>query len=64
LLKLLLPCDATLTKVRPGLRALSRFAVEYRYPGFHANARKAKTAIRLAERARVETRQRLGLRVT
>lgn len=59
---MLLPRDATLISVRPGLRALSRFAVDYRYPGFQANARKAKTAVRLAERVRVETRTRLGLR--
>jgi HEPN domain-containing protein len=62
LLKLLLPRDPTLRVVRRGLRELSRYAVEYRYPGFHADGRKAKTALRVAERVRVEVRSRLKLR--
>jgi HEPN domain-containing protein len=62
LLAMLLPSDATLRTVRRGLRGLSRFAVDYRYPGFHANAQKARTALRRAERIRVEVRTRLGLR--
>jgi HEPN domain-containing protein len=62
LLTMLLPGDATLEVVRRGLRGLSRFAVDYRYPGFHANARKAQTALRRAKRIRLEIRTRLGLR--
>jgi HEPN domain-containing protein len=62
LLAMLLPRDATLQVVRRGLRGLSRFAVDYRYPGFHANSRKAQAALRRAERIRVEVRNRLGLR--
>jgi HEPN domain len=50
LLTLLLPLDHTIGMVRRGLRGLSRYAVDYRYPGFHANARKVKSALRLAER--------------
>jgi HEPN domain-containing protein len=61
LLSLLLPNDATLRVVRRGLDGLSRFAVDYRYPGFHANARKAKAALQMAERIRLEVRTRLGL---
>jgi HEPN domain-containing protein len=62
LLSMLLPCDATLQVVHRGLRGLSRYAVDYRYPGFHANARKAHAALRRAERIRLEVRTRLGLR--
>jgi hypothetical protein len=62
LLTILLPRDATLQVVRRGLRGLSRFAVDYRYPGFHANARKAQASLRRAERIRFEVRRRLGLR--
>jgi len=54
LLTLLVPRDPTLQSVRRGLRGLSRFAVEYRYPGFHADGRKAQAALRRAERIRLE----------
>src|SRR5262245_12256444 len=59
---MLLARDASLQVVRRGLRGLSRFAVDYRYPGFHANARKAQAALRRAWRIRREVRTRLGLR--
>ena len=62
LLTMLLPHDASLQAVCRGLRGLSRFAVDYRYPGFHANRQKAQTALRTAGRIRVEVRTRLGLR--
>jgi HEPN domain-containing protein len=63
LLALLLPHDATLSTLRRGLDRLTQYAVDYRYPGFRANARKARAALRLAERVRHELRQRLGLKV-
>lgn len=63
LLAMLLPLDATLQVVRRGLRGLSRFAVDYRYPGFHANRRKAQAALRRVGRIRLEVRSRLGLRI-
>src|SRR5437899_8942586 len=62
LLTMLLPRDVTLQIVRRGLRGLSRFAVDYRYPGFHANVRKAQASLHRAERIRVQVRARLGLR--
>src|SRR5438128_3489814 len=62
LLAMLLPRDATVQVVRRGLRGLSRFAVDYRYPGFHANRQKAQAALRRAGRVRLEVRTRLGLR--
>jgi HEPN domain-containing protein len=62
LLTMLLPSDATLQVLRRGLRGLSRFAVDYRYPGFHANAQKSRAALRRSESIRIEVRTRLGLR--
>jgi HEPN domain-containing protein len=62
LLTMLLPSDASLQVVRRGLRGLSRFAVDYRYPGFHGNRQKAQTALRRAGNIRLEVRTRLGLR--
>jgi HEPN domain-containing protein len=62
LLTMLLPRDTTLQVVRRGLRRLSRFAVDYRDPGSHANGQKAQTALRRAGRIRLEVRTRLGLR--
>jgi HEPN domain-containing protein len=62
LLTMLMPRDPTLQIVRHGLRGLSRFAIDYRYPGFHANLRKAKSAQQWAERIRLVVRTRLGLR--
>src|SRR5437016_2954923 len=56
LLTLLLPHDARLQGARRGLRGLSRFAVEYVYPGFHADGRMAQTALRRAECVRLEVR--------
>lgn len=61
LLDLLLAHDGTLKKLRRGLKGLTHYAVEFRYPGFHANARQVQSALRRAERARREIRVRLGL---
>ncbi|MBV9124496.1 MAG: HEPN domain-containing protein [Planctomycetes bacterium] len=63
LLSFLLPRDPSLTGLHRGLDRLTQYAVDYRYPGFHADARKARTALRLAEHIRSEIRQRLGLKV-
>jgi HEPN domain-containing protein len=62
LLDLLLPRDATLKPLRRGLAVLTRYAVEYRYPGVRARTREMQSALRMAERVRVELRIRLGLR--
>ena len=61
LLNLLLAHDGTLAPLLRGLRSLSRYAVEYRYPGLRATKRQMETALRRAERVRREIRQRLGL---
>jgi len=62
LLMRLLPHDASLKSLRRGLLTLSRFAVEYRYPGENATKRDAQSSLRKAERIRRELRKRLGLR--
>jgi HEPN domain-containing protein len=61
LLLLLLPHDATLAPLRRMLQSLSRYAVEYRYPGPRATTRRMTAALRHVERVRGELRGRLGL---
>jgi hypothetical protein len=61
LLDLLLPQEATLAPLRRILRSLTRYAVEYRYPGVRATTRRMKAALRHTERVRKEVRARLGL---
>lgn len=61
LLDLLLPHDATLKPLRRGLGSLTRYAVEYRYPGPRARTRQMQSALRIAGRVRAELRLRLGL---
>jgi HEPN domain-containing protein len=62
LLTQLLPHDATLRSLRRRLVSLSRFAVDYRYPGQKATARQAQAALRSARHVRQAIRQRLGLK--
>ena len=61
LLDLLLPHDATLTPLRRRAASLTRYAVEYRYPGMRATTRQMLSAVKSAERVRRELRARLGL---
>jgi HEPN domain-containing protein len=61
LLLLLLPHDVSLKKLRRTLVALSRYAVDYRYPDENATKREAKAALRQAARVREQVRARLGL---
>jgi HEPN domain-containing protein len=62
LLNLLLPHDGTLAPLRRGLKSLTRYAVEYRYPGPRSTTRELKSAIRIVEKVRTELRTRLGLK--
>jgi HEPN domain-containing protein len=62
LLNLLVPHDATLKPLRRGLASLSRYAVDYRYPGCRANARQARAAHRNAQFVRKEIRLRLKIK--
>ncbi len=61
LLDLLLPSDPALRALRRGMKSLSRYAVDFRYPGASATARQARSAVAWAERVRFEIRFRLGL---
>jgi HEPN domain-containing protein len=61
LLNLLLPTHTNLGSYRRGLKMLSRYAVDSRYPGFMANARQASASIRWMQRIRQDIRQCLGL---
>lgn len=62
LLVLLLPHDSTLKGIHRSLTNLSRFAVEYRYPGMNSTTRQAKAALRATGRVREELRRRLGIK--
>ena len=62
LLDLTIPQDSTLGALRRGLRFLTIFAVDFRYPDSDATARQAKTARKWAEHVRTEIRKRLKLR--
>jgi len=61
LIDLLLPSDNTMRTLRRGTKALTRYAVEYRYPGLHTTAGEARAAVEKAGMFRREARKRLGL---
>jgi HEPN domain-containing protein len=61
LLMLLLPHDRTLGKMRRTLVALTRYAVDYRYPNENATKREAAAALRQVTKVREQIRARLGL---
>jgi HEPN domain-containing protein len=61
LLILLLPHDASLKNLRRSLVALTRFAVDYRYPDENATKREAVAALRQARNVRDRVRSLLGL---
>jgi hypothetical protein len=44
-----------------GLKGVTRYAVEYRYPGMSTSARQARAAFRKALLVRMAIHQRLGL---
>lgn len=62
LVDLLAPLDSTLRRLRRGAKALTRYAVDYRYPGSRATPRQARAAHVKATVFRAEIRKRLGLR--
>ena len=61
LLGLLLPDYPQLKTLRRGLQFLIQFAVEARYPGFHATKAQAVAALRWAARVGDDCQQILGL---
>jgi HEPN domain-containing protein len=58
----LLPAYPALGGLRRRLNTLTKYAVQFRYPGFDANARQARAALRAAEQVRFEIRKILGLK--
>jgi HEPN domain-containing protein len=59
----LLPFVPGLKGQRRSLRALTKYAVDVRYPGKHTRKREAETCLRWAGRARATCREFLGLKV-
>jgi HEPN domain-containing protein len=60
-LNLLLPGNATLVPLRRKSRSLTRYAVDYRYPGMMASKRQMAAALRHADQIRLECRSKLNL---
>jgi HEPN domain-containing protein len=58
---MLLPKYRSLIGLRRLVVSLSRYAVDYRYPGLSASIRQMRAALRHAERLRSEIRTILGL---
>jgi HEPN domain-containing protein len=63
LLDQLIPGDPSLRSLRRGTKTLTRYAVEYRYPGLKTQGRQVRTAFHKASVFRAEMRKRLGLPV-
>jgi HEPN domain-containing protein len=57
----LVPHHGILAPLQRVVVSLSRFAVDYRYPGRSASTREMRGALRHAERVRLEARTILGL---
>ena len=50
LVNLILPSDPTIKSLRPQVHPLTKFAVDYRYPGYCADRRKSLRALAVVER--------------
>lgn len=59
---ILRPHDRSLATLRRALKILTRYAVEYRYPGMNATKRKADAALRHTQKVRAAVRIRLRFR--
>jgi HEPN domain-containing protein len=57
----LLPHEPSLKSLKAACHILSRYAVEYRYPGFSTTTREMRAALRHAGRVRLKVRTILGL---
>src|SRR5437870_2008455 len=57
-LDLLLPGDATLGRLRRKVGSLTRYAVDYRYPGAMAGKRQMEAALRHVDPIRLECRSK------
>ncbi|MFL5243956.1 MAG: HEPN domain-containing protein [Gemmataceae bacterium] len=58
----LLPSYPVLRSLRPGLKGVTRCAVEYRYPGLSTTVRQARSAFKKTVFVRKEIHKQLGLR--
>ncbi len=58
----LLPSHRPLVALRQGLKILSRYAVEVRYPGLRATKRQAASALQWAGKVQAACRLLLGIR--
>lgn len=61
LLDQLIALDSSLRRFRRGSKTLTRYAVDYRYPGLEATSRQVRIAYQKALIFREEVRERLGL---
>jgi hypothetical protein len=61
ILDLLLPGDTTLAPLRRKSGSLTRYAVDYRYPGMMASKRQMESAMRHVDQIRLECRRKLNL---
>ena len=61
IIDLLLPGDATLARLRRQAGSLTRYAVDYRYPGEMASKRQMEAALRHVDLIRLECRSNLNL---
>jgi hypothetical protein len=62
LLSLLLPIQPLWKSYEPATKALTDYAVSFRYPGDNANLAEAKLALKQCRSLRLEVRQSLGLK--
>ena len=63
LLDALLHIEPLWSALRPALKFLTDYAVDFRYPGNEADAQAAKTARKYAKAVRKEARLALGLKI-
>ena len=61
LLELTLPLEPMLEQFRPPLAALTRYAVDFRYPGEFATRAEAREAVAGCKKVRLALREALGL---
>ena len=63
LLDLILPIEPFWEPIRPQLRTLTAYAVEYRYPGQSADKEMALEAVKICRKIRKIIQQNLGLEI-
>lgn len=61
LMQLLLPIEPLFASLEADVRALDRYAVDYRYPGLFASRTTARDAVAIGRRVRALVRQSLAM---